>query len=308
MINRVLIRIRVAQIAYAYFQNGDSDIKNAENNLVHSLEKSYELYFHLLSLLVEVTKVHQKRIAQRKNRLLPSNEDINPDLRFAQNRLVALFAKSEKLAEFNESHDLSWEENETYLKNLLNKILNSQTYKEYISSSEDNFSSDKEFWRKIFKYIICEDEELDELLQDHSLYWNDDVEIVESFALKTIKKVTPEMSDNELFLPMYKDPEDEVYAKKLLSSTLRNHVALKEILNNHTQNWESERVAMMDMVIMQIAVTELLDFPSIPVNVTLNEYIDIVKAYSTNKSAGFINGVLDAVVQELKNEGKLNKA
>lgn len=308
MINRVLIRIRVVQIAYAYFQNNDNNIKDAENNLTYSLEKSYELYYHLLSLLVEVTKLYQKRISQRKNKLLPTKEDINPNVRFAENKLVDLISKSSNFIEFLENHDLSWENHDTYLKSLLDRILDSQFYRDYLDSSENDFSSDRELWRKIFKQIICEDEILNDLLEDECLYWNDDVEIVESFVLKTIKKVTPEIDQKEIFLPMYKDKEDRDYANKLLTSTLKNHVELKELINKHTQNWESERVALMDLVIMQIAVTELLQFPSIPVNVTLNEYIDIIKAYSTNKSAGFINGVLDAIVQELKNEGKLNKA
>ncbi|MBP1616436.1 MAG: transcription antitermination factor NusB [Bacteroidetes bacterium] len=308
MINRALIRIRVAQIVYAYFQNDDSNVKNAENNLVFSLEKSYELYFYLLSLLVEVTKIYQKRITQRKNRFLPTKEDINPDLKFAQNRFVSLISKSQLFIEFVDAHDLSWEEHENYLKNLLDRILQSQTYKDYIDNPENDFHSDRDFWRKIFKQIICEDEELNDLLEDQSLYWNDDVEIVESFVLKTIKRTTPELADDELFLPIFKDQDDLDYAKKLLATTLRNQVELREIISKHTQNWESERVALMDMVVMQIAITELLHFPSIPVNVTLNEYIDIVKAYSTNKSAGFINGILDAIVQELKKEGKLIKA
>lgn len=308
MINRVLIRIRVAQIVYGYFQNDDSDIKNAENNLVFSLEKSYELYFYLLSLLVEVTSLYQKRIAQRKNRLLPTKEDINPDLKFADNRLISLISKSTQFTEFVEEHDLCWDDHSNYLKNLLERILQSQTYRDYVSSSESDFRSDRDFWRKIFKQIICEDEELDDLLEDQSLYWNDDVEIVQSFVLKTIKKISPELSEQELFLPIFKDQDDLDYAKKLLTTTLRNQVEFREIIDKHTQNWESERIALMDMVIMQIAVAELLTFPSIPVNVTLNEYIDIVKAYSTNKSAGFINGILDAIVQELKKEGKLTKA
>lgn len=308
MINRVLIRIRVVQIIYAFFQNNDSDIKKAENDLNYSLEKSYELYFYLLQLLTEVTTAYQKRIALRRKRLLPTEEDINPDLKFAENKFIAKIAKSEIFQNFLEEHDLSWESHETYLKNLLGRILASPTYKDYINGSENDFTADKDFWRKVFKQIICEDEELNDLLEDQSLYWNDDVEIVESFVLKTIKKLSPDSIDAEMFLPMFKDEEDNNFAQKLLTSTLKNHAELKEIINRHTQNWESERVALMDMVIMLIAVSEMLYFPTIPVSVTLNEYIDIVKAYSTNKSAGFINGVLDAIVQELKKEGKLNKA
>jgi N utilization substance protein B len=293
---------------YAYFQNDEHDAKKAENELIHSLKKSYELYFYLLLLLVEITKLYNKRIAQRKTRLLPSKEDMNPDLRLSNNRFVRLLTQSKILNEFVEDNDLSWDENENYVRGLLDRILASDIYKEYVATSANDFAADRDFWKKVFKQIICEDADLNDLLEDQSLYWNDDVEIVESFVLKSIKKFTPDMSDEELFLPMFKDQEDNDYAKKLLYSTLSNGNELRALLDKHTQNWESERVALMDMIIMQIATTELLTFPTIPINVTLNEYIDIVKAYSTAKSAAFINGVLDAVVQELKKENKLNKA
>lgn len=307
MINRVLIRIRVAQIAYAYFQNHDQDIKKAENELLHSLEKSYELYFYLMLLVVETTKRYQKRIAQRKSRKLPTLEDINPDLKLAENRFAAMLAKSVTLAEFADNNGLSWEEEENYVRSLLENILASDIYREYAKSGENSFAEDRDFWRKVFKQIICDDENLDALLEDQSLYWNDDVEIVQSFVIKSIKKVTAETDDEALFMPMYKDKEDKDFARKLLTTTLREKNELREIIDQHAQNWESERIALMDMVVMQIATCELLHFPEIPVNVTLNEYIDIVKAYSTAKSAGFINGILDAVVQDLKKEKRLVK-
>lgn len=308
MINRVLIRIRVVQIAYAFSQNDEHNLKKAETELMHCLEKSYELYFHLLALLVEVTNAYKKRITQRKSRFLATSEDINPNLKLANNRFIALLSESVHLKEFLEEKEFTWEDHDIYVRNLLDRILDSNFYSDYARQPEDSFENDRDFWKQIFKHIICEDADLNELLEDESLYWNDDVEIVESFVLKTIKKSTEGLADTELFLPMFKDMEDKDFAKQLLSYTIKNNQELEEIIDQHTQNWESERVALMDMVIMEIAVSELLAFPKIPVNVTLNEYIDIVKAYSTAKSAGFINGVLDAIVQSLKKENRLNKA
>lgn len=308
MINRVLIRIRVVQVVYASLQNEEVDIKKAENELFYSLEKSYDLYFFLFALMTEITNIYQNRLKQRQNRYLPSEEGKNPNLKFVNNRLVELIANSESFRTKVDNMDYSWEDHEIYTKSLLDKILSSEYYKEYMLCEEDNFQLDKEIWKKIFKQIICVDEALNDLLEDLSLYWNDDVEIVESFVLKTIKKMTPETPQTELFLPMFKDEEDKLFASQLLNSTLNNLEELQVIIDKHTQNWDSERVALMDRVIMLIATSELQAFPSIPISVTLNEYIDMVKAYSTNKSAGFINGVLDAVVQELKKENKLNKA
>ncbi len=307
MINRVLIRIRVIQILYATYLNQSGDLKKAENELVFSFQKSYDLYYYLLLLLIELTDTYQKRVEARKAKLLPTEEDINPNMKLINNLFIKQLRENIQLKKYLTDRPLSWEENENYVKSLLDKILKSDVYEEYSKIENTDYDSDREFWRKIFKTFIYCNDELDEILEDESLFWNDDIEIVESFILKTIKKFEPENSENQELLPMFKDEEDRAFAIKLLRETMFNVKTARDLVNKYAQNWESERIAFMDMVIMQTAISELLSFPLIPVNVTMNEYINIAKTYSTQKSSSFINGILDAVVAELKNDKKLLK-
>lgn len=307
MINRVLIRIRVVQIIFAYVQGGTIDLKKAENELLFSLQKSYDLYHYLLSLLIELTSTYEHIVQTRKSKLLPSKEDINPNVKLLENKFIKGLIVNKDLQTYLNDRPFDWSEHESFLRNILDIILKSDIYQEYTENIESSFDADRDFWRKVFKQIICSSEALDSLLEDESLYWNDDIEIVESFVLKTIKKFEESNCEEQKLLPMFKDPTDKEFAVKLLRETLFNLKDYKEIINKHSQNWDSERVALMDMVIMQIAVTELLEFSSIPVNVTLNEYIDIAKSYSTNKSASFINGILDSIVKELREVNRLIK-
>lgn len=300
MINRVLIRIRVVQIVFAHSQNDTIDIKKAENELLFSLQKSYDLYHYLLSLLVVLTDLYERRVDTKKAKLLPSQEDMNPNTKLLENKFILQLRENLQLTEYLNDRPFDWYNHDSYTRNLLDTILASDVYKEYVSSEENSYDADREFWRKVFKHIICTSEELYILLEDESLYWNDDIEIVQSFVLKTIKRFEEQTEASQELLPMFKDESDREFAVKLLRESLFNGKEYRDSIDKYTQNWESERIAMMDMVIMQIAVSELINFPSIPISVTLNEYIDIAKVYSTNKSASFINGILDAVVKELK--------
>lgn len=201
----------------------------------------------------------------------------------------------------------SWDDHDNYVKSLLEKILNSDIYTEYLSNEVCDFETDREFWRKTFKTFIYCDEQLDEILEDDSLFWNDDIEIVESFVIKTIKKIDPEKGSTQALLPMFKDEEDRQFSVKLLRETMLNVKLARDLIEKYAKNWESERIAFMDMIIMQAAISEILAFPSVPINVTMNEYINIAKSYSTPKSSSFINGILDAIVTELKSDNKLLK-
>lgn len=305
MINRVLIRIRVVQIVFACSQNETIDIRKAESELLFSLQKSYDLYHYLLLLLIELTDTYAQRVDARKSKLLPSVEDMNPNTKLLENKFILQLRDNLQLQEYLAERPFRWDEHETFLRNLFDEIISSDIYKDYIASTENSYESDREFWRKVFKQIICVREDLYSILEDESLYWNDDIEIVESFVLKTIKKFDETNKENQELLPMFKDEADREFAVKLLRETLFNSKEYYSLIEKYTQNWESERIASMDMVIMQIAIAELLTFPSIPINVTLNEYIDIAKMYSTNKSAPFINGILDAAVKELKEKKRI---
>lgn len=307
MINRVLIRIRVVQVMFACSQNEAIDLKKAEAELLFSLQKSYDLYFYFLSLMIELTDAYAQKVDARKSKLLPSEEDINPNVKLLDNKFISQLRQNVTLDKYMQDRPFRWFEYEAFVRGLLEDILNSDIYKAYLEDASSDYEDDREFWRKAFKQIISNREELYSLLEDESLYWNDDIEIVESFVLKTIKRFDENNGVNQELLPMFKDETDREFAVKLLRESLLNEKEYKALIDKYTNNWESERIAQMDMVIMQIALAEIMSFPSIPISVTLNEYIDIAKSYSTAKSASFINGILDAIVKELKEEKKIIK-
>lgn len=307
MINRVLIRIRVVQMLFSYSQNGTNDLKKAENEFLFSLQKSYDLYFYLLLLLVELTDAYAGRVDARKSKLLPTQEDMSPNTKMLDNKFINQLRANKQFTKYLEERPFSWTEHEAFVRNILNNILDSEIYKEYCQSNNEDYNEDREFWRKVFKQIICASEDLYTLLEDESLFWNDDIEIVQSFVIKTIKRFEEKNGAEQMLLPMFKDDSDREFAIKLLRESLLNSKEYREIIDKYTKNWESERIAIMDMIIMQIAIAEILNFPSIPISVTLNEYIDISKSYSTAKSASFINGILDTMVKEFKEQKKIIK-
>lgn len=307
MINRIIIRIKVLQIVYSYSQKSGNNLTTAENELMFSLQKSYDLYHYLLLLIPLLTDTEQKRLDIRKQKYLATEEEKNPNTRFINNRFALQLSENEALQKFANEKGQLWHEDLNFVKTLLDKIVASDVYSEYLKS-EDNYDSDREFWRKIYKDLVLGNEDLDELLEDHGIYWNDDIGIIGTFVLKTIKRFDPENGTSQSLLPMFKDEEDQLFAIRLLHQSILNGSSYNERIMKHIQNWDIERIAMMDLYIMQIAVAELLHFPTIPVSVTLNEYIDIAKFYSTPKSGTFINGILDAIVNDLKTENLLFKS
>lgn len=307
MINRILIRIKVLQIVYSYYQNGNGDLKTAENELLFSLQKSYDLYNYLLLLIIEVTNLHRRTLDIRKHKFMPTDEDLNPNTRFIDNRFVAQLAENEMLQKNVSEQGLSWDNDEEFVKMVLDLILSSNIYAEYLANEDDSYETDREFWRVVFKNLICGNDDIIEYLEDKSIYWNDDIEIVETFALKTIKKFEESAGKKQPIQPMFKDLEDKAFAVKLFRQSLLKGKEYRERINKHIKNWEAERIANMDLIIMQVAIAEILNFPTIPVSVSLNEYIDAAKYYSTPKSGTFINGILDSIVNELKAEKLLFK-
>ena len=302
MINRELIRIKVVQLTYAYYQNGSKNIDSAEKELMFSLSKAYDLYNYLLLLLVELTKYENEQIEQQEelNKIAHKEEAVSH--RFVNNRFVKQLADNKQLLEYVDSQKRTWLNDADYLKKLLADIKASDTYADYMVNEVDDYSTDREFWRKIYKSIIMKDDRLSEVLEDKSLYWNDDREIVDTFVLKTIKRFEEENKENQELLPEYKDEEDREFAVKLFRATILNDEDHRRLIAQCVKNWEFDRLAFMDVVIMQIAIAEILGFVQIPTVVSINEYVDIAKYYSTPKSAAYVNGILDAVVKRLKRE------
>lgn len=307
MINRVLIRLKIVQIVYAYYQNGGKNLDTAEKELFFSLSKAYDLYNYLLLLMVEVTKQANKRLNAAKNKLVPTKEELFPNTKFVENRFIAQLEVNKQLLEFSNNQKKTWENEADFVKTLCDKILESDIYKEYMASETSSYEEDRELWRKLYKNIIFNNIELDQVLEDQSLYWNDDKEIVDTFVLKTIKRFDEKNGAKQELLPEFKDEEDQDFARRLFRRTILNADYYRHLISENTKNWDLDRVAFMDVVIMQIALAEILSFPNIAVSVSLNEYVEIAKLYSTPKSGGFINGTLDGIVNSLKKENKLTK-
>lgn len=307
MINRVLIRLKIVQIVYAYYQNGGKNLDTAEKELFFSLSKAYDLYNYLLLLMVEVTKQANKRLNAAKNKMIPTKEELFPNTKFVENRFIAQLEVNKQLLDFSNNQKKTWENEADFVKSLCDKILESDIYKEYMASETSSYEEDRELWRKLYKSLIFNNAELDQVLEDQSLYWNDDKEIVDTFVLKTIKRFEEKKGAKQELLPEFKDEEDQDFARRLFRRTILNLDYYRHLISENTRNWDLDRVAFMDVVIMQIALAEILSFPNIPVSVSLNEYVEIAKLYSTPKSGGFINGTLDGIVNSLKKENKLTK-
>ena len=307
MINRVLIRLKIVQIVYAYYQNGGKNLDTAEKELFFSLSKAYDMYNYLLLLMVEITKQAERKQSAAKNKLLPTAEELYPNTKFVDNRFIAQLEANKQLLEFSETQKKTWDNEAEFVKGLCEKIMASDIYKEYMASETSSYEEDRELWRKLYNRIIFNNDELDQVLEDQSLYWNDDKEIVDTFVLKTIKRFEEKNGAKQELLPEFKDEDDQDFARRLFRRTILNADYYRHLISENTRNWDLDRVAFMDVIIMQIALAEILSFPNIPVSVTLNEYVEIAKLYSTPKSGSFINGTLDGIVNVLKKENKLTK-
>ncbi len=307
MINRTLIRLKVVQLMYAYYQNGGKNIDTAEKELLFSLSKAYDLYNYMLLLMVSVSRYAIKQVERQEQMNKVAHIDQPVSHRFIDNRFAVQLESNKQLLEFVETKKKTWENDLDYVKKLYEDIVASDFYKEYIEMDSATYSDDRELWRKIYKNIIMKDERIDDILEDQSLYWNDDREIVDTFVLKTIKRFDPENGADQELVPEYKDIEDRDFATRLFRRCILNDEYYRSLISRCIKNWEFNRLAYMDVVIMQTAVAEMLSFPQVPVSVTINEYVEIAKWYSTPKSAGYVNGIIDAVAKMLKHEGKMTK-
>lgn len=300
MINRTLIRIKVVQMVYSYVLTKDeTTLKDALKQLAKSFDKSYELYNYLLLLIVELTDLQDRRLDDAKNKYLPTEEDLNPNTRFVDNRLAAMLREDKMLNDYVSENKITWKNDDVFMKLLLDKILHSEVYEKYMSDNEDSLAHDCELWKQLFKQVILPDDDFAQLLENKSVYWNDDLEIMGTFAIKTIRRF--EEGEEEPILPMYKDGDDEEFGKQLFMKSVAMKDENDALIDGFvTDKWDVERVAFMDRIVMDVCITEVKEFLSIPTSVSLNEYIEIAKCYSTPKSGVFVNGILNAVVRDLK--------
>ena len=306
MINREIIRIKIVQLTYAYYQNGNKNIDSAEKELFFSLSKAYDLYNQLLMLIVAVTRESRRRldVVQAKARREGTPE---PSRKFADNRFALQLESNKQLGEFMETQKRTWADEPEFVGHLFELIEQSQIYKDYMESEDDDYNTDRELWRRIYRTLIQENDDLDQLLEEQSLYWNDDKEVVDTFVLKTIKRFDEKNGAKQELLPEYDSEEEKDYARKLFRSTILNADDYQRLMSEASRNWDFSRLAYMDVVIMQIAIAEMMTFPTIPLSVTINEFVELAKYYSTPRSAGYINGMLDTIARHLIKTGRLMK-
>lgn len=306
MINRELIRIKIVQLTYAYYQNGNKNMDSAEKELLFSLSKAYHLYNYLLLLIIAVTKEARHQVEVLTTRAKREGTE-PPSDKFAYNKFAMQLEENKMLQEFVETQKQTWDDDVEFIRKLYGQITQSDIYRHYMENQDDSYEADREVWRQLYKALVVENDDLSSLLEDKSLYWNDDKEVVDTFVLKTIKRFDPKNKKNQELLPEYKDEEDKDFARRLFRATIMNADQYQRYMSDASRNWDFSRLAYMDVVIMQIAIAELLTFPAIPISVTINEFVDLAKIYSTPKSGSYINGMLDSIARYLIKEGMLLK-
>ena len=291
------------------YNDKESSYAQAKKSLNESLEKAYELYHALLVLPVFLTDMEEERIEAAKCKYCPTDAELNPNLRFVDNAFVAAIREHAGMEEYFKKHPFSWDSDYYMLKDLLDKIKASEAYRQYMEDDEPTFEKDCEFWRTLLRLVVFPSDSLAEAMEQRSVYWNDDLTIMGTFVLKTIKHFAGSEGKNVSLLPIYKDDEDAKFGPELFLSAIKHRDTYRGYVDKFVNgsNWDPERLAFMDIVILITAITELLKFPSIPMAVTMNEYVEIANYYSTPRSGQFINGVLFSVATYLKEEGLLMK-
>ncbi|MBO5672590.1 MAG: transcription antitermination protein NusB [Alistipes sp.] len=306
MLSRRLLRIKVLKSLYAHLKSDSTSLKASEKYLVESIDKAYDLYFQMLTLIVDVARYAEGRQEIAKQKMLATYEDLNPNRRFVDNGVVQLLSNSDTLGDEIASRKLTWSRYPDIIKDIYHKLVETDFYKSYMAAPSNTFIDDRKFIEDFYTWI-ADDEALQDTLDEMSLLWNDDLSFALFMVIRTVSNLKRSHTDVKL-LPQFKSEEDLEFSKTLLIKSLVQYEERQELVEKYTSNWDVERVAFMDNLIISVAITELLNFDSIPVKVTLDEWIDIAKYYSSPSSSTFINGVLDRAASELQESGQLTKA
>ncbi|HAJ99930.1 MAG TPA: transcription antitermination factor NusB [Bacteroidales bacterium] len=307
MLNRRHLRVKVLQALYAFFQSGNSDLSAGEKELFFGIDKTYDLYLYQLSLLGELQHQEQRIVEENRNKHLPVASDLNPSLHFAQNRLLQMVAEHKQLKELCKRNKIYWNEHQDLVKKLLLHIKQQHYYIEYQQLPQTDFEIDRDFVVKMIKKDLLNFELLHAFYEEKSIYWLNDWELVGIMLMKSIKTVANEPQTPFALLELFKEETDKAFARDLFLRTILKSGEWDEIIGANTKNWDLERIALMDVIIMKMALTEIMGFQQIPVKVSLNEYIELSKMYSTPKSQVFVNGVLNKMVEELDASSKIHK-
>ena len=304
MISRRLLRIKILQVLYAHYNTASSDIVKPAKDLLFSIQKAYDLYYYVLLLIVPVKRFAESRIELALNKKLPTFEDLHPNTRFIDNKVIQQIENDAMFNKHVNDSKLSWVNHPELIKNLYTKMVESQYYKDYMERFEPDYADDRQLLIDFFTTELYDNEMFYAILEEQSIFWNDDIEYVTGMVIKTIKDMRSDKLD---LFPMYKSEDDREFAFSLLNSTILNYDEYHKLIDGHVDNWDIERVAYIDNLVLQMAINELVKFPTIPVKVTFDEYLELAKYYSTPKSSVFINGLLDTLLEELTLQGKIVK-
>ena len=307
MISRRMLRIKVVKALYAHMKSDADSLMASEKMLVTSIDKTYDLYFLLMSLVVEMAQYAEQRQEAAKNKKLPTYEDLNPNRKFVDNAVIRLLAQSDSVNDYLAARKLSWAKYPELVKALYTQLEQSDYFKKYMTSQESSFREDLALITEFYTRELEESEILESALDEMSILWNDDLGFALIMVTRTLSNMRASHTDVKV-LPKFKSIEDLDFARELFAKAAVNFDNYQEEIEKYTRNWDVERIAFMDNLIMATAVAELVTFPSIPVKVTLDEYIEIAKYYSTHGSSTFINGILDKIVASFTEEGKINKS
>lgn len=308
MTSRRLIRIKVLQLLYAFSKKESATIAEIERELLQSMNKSTDLYYETLLLITELRRKAFLKIDTARNRRFASNKDLNPNTRFIENPVFDIIENNRKFRYYINNNMISWNDSQETVLYFYNKLIEWHKYQQYMCKPSVTFEEHKQLVLDIFSELIIQDDLFFQMLEEKSIYWNDDFELVLSIAYKTLWHIREGMDEEaDIIFPIYKPQEDAEFARMLARKAFLEYEKNIQLIDRHTQNWELDRISEMDKLIMGCAVTELKNFPSIPIKVTLDEYIEISKTYSSPKSGAFINGVLDKTVKELKETNEIVK-
>ena len=308
MLTRRHIRVKVMQSLYAFNQSQNDNLVTEEKFLLKSMDEMYDLFLLQLSLIMEIREHAQTFLEKSQQKYLPTSEDRDPNRKFTENKLISILNENEALSEALEDRKIThWKMDDEYVSILWEELKNSELYENYMETRESSFKEDKEFVLKMFKEIIAPNEKLYDYLEDKKLTWLDDLPLVNTAIVKMLQKIKENPDKPFKLTKLYKSEEDKEFARELFRKTYVNDESLSEEMLGKTPNWDKDRIAEVDMILMKMAICEFLHFPSIPVKVTINEYLELAKEYSTPKSSIFINGVLDKLSKEYSSNKRLNK-
>lgn len=307
MLNRRHIRIKVMQTLYALHQSHSDQVQTGEKFLNHSMDSIQELYLLMLTLLIEIRRKEEDYIAISQKKHLATREERNPNKKFIENQVLVLLSDSASINnKVDERSMVYWQRNDHYIQLVLDEIKASQVYQDYMKSTTRSFQEDKDFIVELYTEIIAPNERIYDFLEDTKLTWVDDLPVINTLIQKQLKQL--KNTEQAFFVPkVFKDSEDQEFAVNLYRRTVLNSAEFAKEYEGKTPNWDIERIAAIDVIVLKMAICEMLRFSSIPIKVTINEYLEIVKEYSTPKSSIFINGILDTISKELESQDRLNK-